>query len=494
MCYRKRFLSTETGVTTRTSTRFTFTLDARLPRGSSWLSPPSPPRTMLLDVFKDGELVETIELSASKRVYSVGRQVGLADIVLVHGSISREQATLTISASGTVVVADLGSAHGTLISGKKLAPNKPHLLPPGRSLTFGQSTRVFKLREGGSGFVASSAAPTLPAASALSAALLLDDPRVQAALTVLREGAADVERLRPDGYLPLTSLLACTAVSRSGCTEGEFLAKLPAKLETHIEATLDETHGLLLRALDGHAPACRVDTSLCLQSIPSDTPIADGAPTVAFPGAPTPLPEHLVFCTSFRHWNAVRSHGVGAGVEPACPIRLCERVPPPGTKVASLANRAPDLLVYVRTASLLHEGLSLFRVFPPEGADGAVGDQGAAGVDALESIICVGDAPTGLIGPWHFERVVSARDGAEMMGGDEIDALRQARTAKAATVAKAATARAEADEARRKQREATRRQREEAEDDDEPPAPAPPAKFNPYLAHMAEPAEEEDDE
>ena len=103
---------------------------------------------MLLIVIKDGELVDTHELSASKRVYKVGRQAGVADIVLTHGSISREHATITVSASGSVVVVDLGSAQGTKISGKPLVPNKPHLLPPGRSLTFGQSTRTFKLREG----------------------------------------------------------------------------------------------------------------------------------------------------------------------------------------------------------------------------------------------------------------------------------------------------------------------------------------------------------
>lgn len=93
---------------------------------------------MLLDVFKEGELVETIELSASKRLYKVGRQAGVADIVLAHGSISREQATLTVSASGSVVVVDHGSAHGTSISGKKLVTGKSHLLPAGRSLVFGE--------------------------------------------------------------------------------------------------------------------------------------------------------------------------------------------------------------------------------------------------------------------------------------------------------------------------------------------------------------------
>jgi hypothetical protein len=36
---------------------------------------------MLLIVIKDGELVDTHELSASKRVYKVGRQAGVADIL-----------------------------------------------------------------------------------------------------------------------------------------------------------------------------------------------------------------------------------------------------------------------------------------------------------------------------------------------------------------------------------------------------------------------------
>ena len=449
---------------------------------------------MLLDVFKNGELVETIELSASKRVYRVGRQAGLADIVLEHGSISREQATLTVSASGTVVVADLGSAHGTLISGKKLAPNKPHILPPGRSLTFGQSTRVFKLREGGSGFVASADASTaLPAASALSAALLLDDPRVQAALAVLRDGAADVERLRPDGFLALTSVLASAAVARAGCTEAEFLAKLPAKIASHIEAASEDGHeGLLLRAVDGHAPATRVDTSLRLQAIPADAPIADGGPTVMLPGAPTPLPQLLIFCTSFRDWNALRAQGAGAGQAVPRPLRLCERTPPSGTKIASLGRKAADLLVHVRTASLLAEGLRLYRVLPTESVDGAQDTaQGGAAEENWESIVCVGDAPSGLIGPWHFDKVVSARDGSEMMGEDEIEALRQARAAKAAEVVKAAQARADAEEARRKQREASRRQREESE---AMAAPVQAPRHNPYLAHMAAPEEEEDDD
>lgn len=40
---------------------------------------------MLLIVIKDGELVDTHELSASKRVYKVGRQAGVADIFVHKG-------------------------------------------------------------------------------------------------------------------------------------------------------------------------------------------------------------------------------------------------------------------------------------------------------------------------------------------------------------------------------------------------------------------------
>jgi len=40
---------------------------------------------MLLIVIKDGELVVTHELSASKRVYKVGRQAGVADIFVHKG-------------------------------------------------------------------------------------------------------------------------------------------------------------------------------------------------------------------------------------------------------------------------------------------------------------------------------------------------------------------------------------------------------------------------
>jgi hypothetical protein len=298
------------------------------------------------DVIKDGELVDTHELSASKRVYKVGRQAGVADIVLTHGSISREHATITVSASGSVVVVDLGSAQGTKISGKPLVPNKPHLLPPGRSLTFGQSTRTFKLREGGSGFV-SGEAGAAAVARAPQGAASLDDPRVQPVLQVLRAGASDCERPRPDGVMRLMSVVASVWAARSWswrrCPRGS----------SQVFETITEAGVLLLRALDGHEPSLRVQPRL--QLVPDPSP-----------------PSILFFGSTFREWNAVRSNGVGAGRTPPGPIFLSAHPPPLGAKplgaklgslAAAPAPRMARKFLATRAAAahrenMLSEGLS----------------------------------------------------------------------------------------------------------------------------------------
>ncbi|KOO24226.1 map kinase phosphatase 5 [Chrysochromulina tobinii] len=190
--------------------------------------------------------------SSFEEVHGVSAfQVAL--IVLTHGSISREHATLTVSASGSVVVADLGLAQGTKTSGKPLVPNKPHLLPPGSSLTFERSTRTFKLREGGSGFVSGEAGAAAVARAPQSAASL-DDLRVQPVLQVLRAGASDCERPRPDGFVRLMSVVASAAVQ--------------------LFETITEAGVLLLRALDGHEPALRVQPRVQprLQLVPDPSP------------------------------------------------------------------------------------------------------------------------------------------------------------------------------------------------------------------------------
>ena len=411
---------------------------------------------MLLDAYKDGVLVETIELSASKRLYKVGRLPDVADIVLGHGSISRNHATLTVSASGSVVVSDVGSAQGTKISGKPLEPNRPYKLPPGRSLAFGASTRTFKLREGGSGFVDEAAvAAVVPQAD--------NEPRVQSLLQVLRTGAAG-ERLRPDGYVRLASLLGTPAVQR--CWAETELASLPARTDA-IEATTTQDGELMLRAVDGHAEDARVDTKLRLAGCAS-------------------LPELVVFCSAFKEWNAVRSQGVGAGRAPPRPIYLCTAAPAAGAKPPSL-GRSADIHVFIETASLLAEGLRLFTVDgEARGADPPPSSAApSTAAEPLESLVCVGAPETGLIGPWHFARVLNARDGTELMSAAETEPIRQDRARALAHKAAATTAAEEAVAARQRQREATRR-REEAALEEPLDDPDEAERFNPYLTHWQE--------
>ena len=203
---------------------------------------------MILDCFKDGELVESIQLSASKRLYTVGRQANVSDIFLEHKSISREQATLTVSASGSVVVMDVGSAQGTFISGKKLPPKKKHTLPPGRSLVFGKSTRIYKLREGASGFMNDVEAVPVPKQQKR-----YNETLATALLSVLRRGSLDdSERLRPDGYVPLAALLASSALASFRCTEKEARTLVADTEALELFELRTEGDALLMRAQSGH--------------------------------------------------------------------------------------------------------------------------------------------------------------------------------------------------------------------------------------------------
>ena len=234
---------------------------------------------MILDCFKDGELVESIQLSASKRLYTVGRQANVSDIFLSHGSISREQATLTVSASGSVVVMDVGSAQGTFISGKKLPPKKKHTLPPGRSLVFGKSTRIYKLREGASGFMNDVEPVPVPKPQKR-----YNETLATALLSVLRRGSLDdSERLRPDGYVPLAALLASSALASFRCTEKEARTLVADTEALELFELRTEAGALLMRAQSGHEAHRR--------------PSPPQAPARLLPASSQPPPRpHPVLC------------------------------------------------------------------------------------------------------------------------------------------------------------------------------------------------------
>ena len=104
----------------------------------------------------------------------------------------------------------------------------------------------------------------------------------------------------------------------------------------------------------------------------------------------------------------------------------------------------------------------------------------------------VGDDETGgTLGPWHFERVVNARDGTELMSAAEVEPLREARVKKVQSLAAAAQAKRDAEAARKAKREEKRLREEHAAalaEAEQPAAKRP----NPYLAHMAKEEEEEE--
>jgi hypothetical protein len=202
-------------------------------------------------------------------------------------------------------------------------------------------------------------------ARAPQSAASIDDPRVQPVLLVLRAGASDCERPRPDGVMRLMSVVASAAVQRVGCTELE-LASLPARFVNVFE-TITEAGVLLLRALDGHEPSLRVQPRL--QLVPDPSP-----------------PSILFFGSTFREWNAVRSNGVGAGRTPPGPIFLSAHPPPLGAKplgaklgslAAAPAPRLARKFLATRAAAhrenMLSEGLSFLLVSVRPSTDAGLG-------------------------------------------------------------------------------------------------------------------------
>lgn len=116
-------------------------LEALLP---SWRSSSNSYLNKVLNVYKKGECIESIGLSG-KEFLVFGRKKDNCDVVLEHSSISRVHAVIFFGEMGSVYVMDLGSSHGTSIGVNRLSANEPTLLKPEEELTFGQSSRCYKL-------------------------------------------------------------------------------------------------------------------------------------------------------------------------------------------------------------------------------------------------------------------------------------------------------------------------------------------------------------
>ena len=79
-----------------------------------------PRPTATLEVWKEGRLLEEIDLS-TPRTYSVGRAEG-SDVLTEHISCSRRHAELRVDAAGGVSLVDLDSAAGTCVGATSLTP------------------------------------------------------------------------------------------------------------------------------------------------------------------------------------------------------------------------------------------------------------------------------------------------------------------------------------------------------------------------------------
>ncbi|KAL1832326.1 hypothetical protein ACET3Z_001977 [Daucus carota] len=103
------------------------------------------PGVHYLDVLKDGEVLDRINLDKRKHIF--GRQFQTCDYVLDHQSVSRQHAAVVPHKNGSVYVIDLGSAHGTFVANERLTKDSPVELEAGQSLRFAASTRVYILRK-----------------------------------------------------------------------------------------------------------------------------------------------------------------------------------------------------------------------------------------------------------------------------------------------------------------------------------------------------------
>ncbi|KAI5079242.1 hypothetical protein GOP47_0004721 [Adiantum capillus-veneris] len=108
----------------------------------SWSAAPAFP--FVLEVIKDGALVDTLEVS-SKGAYMFGRS-DQCDFMMEHPSISRFHAVLQFKRNGEGFVYDLGSTHGTIINKKQIAGRTFVPIHVGDLFKLGLSSRLYVLQ------------------------------------------------------------------------------------------------------------------------------------------------------------------------------------------------------------------------------------------------------------------------------------------------------------------------------------------------------------
>ena len=108
----------------------------------SWAADPTHTKARL-EVSKSGETVDELEVGEHP-MYTFGRSL-TCDFQLEHPSASRQHAVLVHHENGGVYVIDLKASHGTAVNGKPLKPLEACLVREGAAITFGASSRSYKL-------------------------------------------------------------------------------------------------------------------------------------------------------------------------------------------------------------------------------------------------------------------------------------------------------------------------------------------------------------
>jgi adenylate cyclase len=93
---------------------------------------------------KFGFDLEVDSLVERKQSVLIGRDSGQCDVVLLHASVSRRHARLSVGRDHNLQIEDVGSTNGTSIDGTPVAPGLPQPLAPGSTLRLGDIELVVR--------------------------------------------------------------------------------------------------------------------------------------------------------------------------------------------------------------------------------------------------------------------------------------------------------------------------------------------------------------
>lgn len=166
--FKKELKGDRSGVYVPIKTSRVEDLEFELP--PTWAAPPTH-KTARLHVTKGGEELEELDVG-QESIYVFGRSI-TCDFPLEHPSASRQHAVIVHHRNGAVYAVDLKSAHTTKLDQTPMRPYEAYLLRDGSVLSFGASSRQYRVQ--GIPVGAAKAAQRAPADRAGASELISDD-------------------------------------------------------------------------------------------------------------------------------------------------------------------------------------------------------------------------------------------------------------------------------------------------------------------------------